>query len=355
MREPTPIKKPRSNAGFTLVELLVVIAVIALLIGLLVPAVHSIRESARRSQCKVNARGLAAGCRQFESVWRFLPPPGVAAGYVGDPDLGANKYQQGGWLYNILPYVEQTNLHAMGAGLATAAKAAEISKRMAVAVPLFVCPGRGSAIFTGVTSVRSGFPAYGTGLSGTEYNIPLPAQAARSDYAGVWGLPRNTGQAIDAGYGALEGGWGVERPWQQTSSHELSTITDGLSNVFLCGERYLAPEQYRPVPGATVVCNDRGWSVGSEADVYSTFAEVPLGVSYVGRNAQPFPPSRDTAGLNRCTSTNQNEASAFGGPHDALVMAMCDGSVRAIDYKIDPTLFMRLGRMNDGGAADQLD
>jgi hypothetical protein len=64
---------------------------------------------------------------------------------------------------------------------------------------------------------------------------------------------------------------------------------------------------------------------------------------------------RDTPGLNRCTSTDQRDAGAFGGPHDVLIMATCDGSVRAIDYKVDPMLFMQLGRINDGGGVDQLD
>lgn len=88
----------------------------------------------------------------------------------------------------------------------------------------------------------------------------------------------------------------------------------------------------------------------TEADAYGTFATGTKGV-----NAVPSPPSRDTAGLKRCTSTAQNRAGIVGTPHDALVMAMHDGSVRAIDYNIDPTLFRRLGSMNDGGNIDQLD
>jgi len=126
----------------------------------------------------------------------------------------------------------------------------------------------------------------------------------------------------------------------------MASLRDGYSNVFLCGERYLAPEQYRPTPAGIVICNDRGWSVGREADVYAT----------VAINATtPVPPMRDTAGLNRCTSTNQADAGSFGGPHDGVVMAMCDGAVRVVDFNVDPAVFLRLGRGHDGGGVDLLD
>jgi type II secretory pathway pseudopilin PulG len=331
------------------VELLVVIAVIALLIGLLLPAVQSIRESARRNQCKANVRQLATGCRQYESVYSVLPAPGRHE-FVGDPDLGAEHLQLGGWLYNILPYVEQSHVHAMGAGLPLTAavgqptKPGEIAKRIAVSVPIYVCPSRGSAVFAGIATTASIDPRvpFKAGRSGASSNIirVFPSEAARSDYAGAWGEPNgNLG-----GGGALEGRITGNSDWAY--GREMSSLRDGYSNIFLCGERYLAPEQYRPVPGGVVSCNDRGWSIGREADVYST----------VALNATtPVPPMRDTAGLDRCASVGQNQGGSFGGPHDGVVMAMCDGAVRVVDFGVDPAVFMQLGRGHDGGGVDLLD
>ena len=64
----------RRSAGFTLVELLVVIAIIATLIGLLLPAVQTAREAARRSSCQNNCKQLGLAAATFANARSFLPP-----------------------------------------------------------------------------------------------------------------------------------------------------------------------------------------------------------------------------------------------------------------------------------------
>jgi prepilin-type N-terminal cleavage/methylation domain-containing protein/prepilin-type processing-associated H-X9-DG protein len=69
------LEKPVFRRGFTLVELLVSIAIIGVLIGLLLPAIQAARESARRMTCTSNLRQIGLGFLQYENVRKQFPPP----------------------------------------------------------------------------------------------------------------------------------------------------------------------------------------------------------------------------------------------------------------------------------------
>src|SRR5208337_4181505 len=100
--------------GFTLVELLIVISIIGVLIALLMPAVNSARESGRLAQCSNNLHQMAMGCLALESKHRYLPGGGWGWQWAGDPNRGFGSQQPGGWQFNILPFIDQTDLHDMG-------------------------------------------------------------------------------------------------------------------------------------------------------------------------------------------------------------------------------------------------
>ncbi len=89
-------------SAFTLVELLVVIAIIGVLVALLLPAVQSAREAARRSQCQNNVRQLTLGCLNHESALGRLP--------VGFDTFGDNHDVKHTWAAYSLPYLEAGNL-----------------------------------------------------------------------------------------------------------------------------------------------------------------------------------------------------------------------------------------------------
>ena len=133
----------RSAARFTLVELLVVITIIGILIGLLLPAVQAAREAARKTQCQNNVKQLALAMLSFESANKRFPSGGWGWLWVGDPDRGMNQQNQpGGWGYQTLPYLDQTNLFQLGAGQPQAAKYAAAAQVIQTPLAFHNCPSR---------------------------------------------------------------------------------------------------------------------------------------------------------------------------------------------------------------------
>jgi prepilin-type processing-associated H-X9-DG protein/prepilin-type N-terminal cleavage/methylation domain-containing protein len=98
----------RRCPGFTLVELLVVVAIIMVLITLILPAVQSAREIARRIQCSSNLLQLGIALGHYVSIHEVLPPGVVDQ---AGPVLDVPRGYQFGWLVQILPFIEQRNLY----------------------------------------------------------------------------------------------------------------------------------------------------------------------------------------------------------------------------------------------------
>lgn len=306
--------------GFTLVEILVVIAVIGILIALLLPAVQAAREAARRIHCSNNLKQLGTAFHSHHGALRHLPTGGWGYTWIGDPDRGFDERQPGGWVFNTLPYTEQEALHDSGSGLNAAEKLPALAGMNGMALPLVQCPS------------RRGSTPYPTAF--TPKNAEFVPAVGKTDYAanagdGPWGAenghpagPTTLRQADSGRYrwtGTQETGVVFQR-----SKVRLADIRDGTSNTYLLGEKYVNPDHYRTGRDNG---DDQSMYVGYDIDT-CRWTRFQDGVA--------FTPLRDTSG--------ELHYHQFGSAHPGgCSFVFCDGSVRVISYTIDPEVHRRSG------------
>ena len=106
----------RGRSAFTVLELLVVIAVVGLLAALILPAVQQAREAARKTQCANNLKQLALAWHEHEAATGRYPSNGWGFLWVGQAGRGTGPDQPGGWAFNLLDYLDQGPLRASSAG-----------------------------------------------------------------------------------------------------------------------------------------------------------------------------------------------------------------------------------------------
>jgi prepilin-type N-terminal cleavage/methylation domain-containing protein/prepilin-type processing-associated H-X9-DG protein len=295
------------KSGFTLVELLVVITIIGILIALLLPAVQAAREAARKMECSNHLKQIGLACLNHENAHGFLPTGGLDALHVGDPTLGFDERQPGGWLYNILPYMEMAALHDLGAD----GNQAGMVECVSTPLTAYHCPSRRAAI---------AYPSWATTIGYPFANLPTqPTVCGRNDYAGAGGDYPASGSDDSGGIFYVH------------SKTTMASITDGSSNTYLAGEKYLTPDSYADGHDPS---DDQSWDQGWDADTvrWTTSSAV-------------YWPWQDQAGFQRSFSFGSVHSSGFN-------MAFCDGSTQSLSYSIDPEVHHRLGTRNDGKLID---
>ncbi|MEN6405915.1 MAG: DUF1559 domain-containing protein [Thermoguttaceae bacterium] len=125
--------------GFTILELLVVVAVIGVLIALLLPAVQAARETARRMQCQNNLRQIGLALVNYETQWTVFPPSSCWSPGVDPNDAGQLGNLRANWVIMVLPFLDQQALYGqfnLSRPIPDAANAAARSQTLAVAL----CP-----------------------------------------------------------------------------------------------------------------------------------------------------------------------------------------------------------------------
>jgi prepilin-type N-terminal cleavage/methylation domain-containing protein/prepilin-type processing-associated H-X9-DG protein len=299
----TPFR--RRLRGFTLVELLVVIAIIAVLIGLLLPAVQSAREAARRSSCGNNVRQLGLSMHNYNSARGRLPP-----GRKGFFTTGSGT-QWSPTVAFILPYIEErSRADAYDFNRNWDAQIAVVGQ----VIPAYQCPSDTSQVMD-------------------------QALAAGGDRKGNYGL--NWGQNITSQPFFVAGG---KAPFAGSYGAKFAEIIDGTSKTLMLMEMIQAPS----ATGQTVDRRGRIWN--PSGGTYQLFTkEVPNSTA----NDVSTCADRPEIGL-PCTNVSTVEAtytlasrSRHGG---GVTTAFCDGSVRFVTESVNLSVWRAASSMNLGEA-----
>lgn len=159
-------RRRRRCPGFTLIELMVVCAIIALLVGLLLPAVQKVREAANRTVCANNLKQIGLACLHYEYDNHCLPPSYVV-------EMGPS------WMFMILPYIEQADHFKRWDKSKTYYDQADNVRFPQV--PIYFCPSRRAPSDEPRISLNADVPSNCNG------NGPF-RPGALSDYAGSVGM-----------------------------------------------------------------------------------------------------------------------------------------------------------------------
>jgi type II secretory pathway pseudopilin PulG len=314
---------PRSRVSkrhaLTLLELLIVVVILAMLIGILLPAVQKIRETSNRLTCTKHLKQIGLSFHSYHDTFGYLPDGGKNACDLpyhpmmpphlrdlcdaarespteqhhgsrgpfepfGPPAIRRSEWS---WPYQILPYIEQQGLHSNSDDSAI--------RRTPLAI--YHCPSRRPA------------RVYG--------------KHATIDYAGCAGSNGENGMVVRMGTGPIS----------------LAAVPDGISNTVMLGEKRMKKDRF----GVTLDDNKSWASPGWSLEIYR------LATNDLDHPAEDRGPSPDIVVTDPSVFPELNSGlQQFGSSHPKGVnVVLGDGSVRFVRFNPNPTAFMRYCVRND--------
>ncbi|MGI9177576.1 MAG: DUF1559 domain-containing protein [Pirellulales bacterium] len=334
----------RLRRGFTLVELLVVIAIIATLIGLLLPAVQSAREAARRSQCQNNLKQLGLAMHTYATAKGGLPPMAL---YWTKADMdkayGTNNYpgswyDDHGWYMPVMPYMENKVLADIVNTKRPFSDATNEQARKTF-VPTTACPSD-------------------IGLQRNEWTLPTWARV-RSNYVVNAGNTVYGQHAIGTGATAVQF---LGAPFAPRKRTKVSSMKDGTSKTLMMSEVLVLPETaawggpysdaqtalggqvftgYK-TPNAQGASNADALARQGEwwGNVQAGWLSQKLPVTAGGTPAQPVtPPAGTPADAVEANGTKAQYIVARSKHSGGVNASRCDGSGVFFNDNVDPVVW----------------
>jgi prepilin-type N-terminal cleavage/methylation domain-containing protein/prepilin-type processing-associated H-X9-DG protein len=358
----------RNRVGFTLVELLVVIAIIGILIALLLPAVQSAREAARRTQCMDNLKQMGLACQTYASAKKSLPPGKTVI--QNNCTSGVANYSN--WALEILPYIDEIALYKsydftlINNDIASQNKQTQQSTGnlpvLQSTVQLMKCPSdpnqdplsnTGNGPFNAATDPKIALGSY-RGVAGRGF-ADAPGVANQNAYfdsaqiivgAGNMRLRDKGPLPVVVISGACPNTSNLKAPVK------VSQVTDGTSKTMLIGEYTTVSGLQRSAFWAN---SYYGMNLGSITVTLAYQTNTTTSMSFMSPTLDPDYDKCTTA-LSAVTtpalpSPSQPCNRSFAGLHGAggfINFVFCDGSVHVVSSNTDIRILSDLATINGG-------
>jgi prepilin-type N-terminal cleavage/methylation domain-containing protein len=305
------------RAAFTLIELLVVISIIAVLVGLLLPAVQKVREAANRAQCQNNLKQLCLASVNASSTYNGELPPAFWSYPFKSATTGAVPAPTTIWL---LPFIEQEAVYLQFQQLGSGFFAAKGSGMVNTEIKSYLCPSD--------TTLKLAGASLPVGLVGSYGSNALAFGVQSTANAGPFNLALVTCQLSGA-------------PWPSTSvqlagggTKYPSDIADGTSNTIFWTDKL-------------ALCSNGG-TVWAENGSVGGVTYLPYTPPLNGMVAPVLTPPGPM--LYQTSIASSSQCSAFvpsSGHTAALIVGMGDGSVRPVTQGMSAATFTQAMIPND--------